>query len=85
MFVQLNQFAILGFLSTITATIVTWRQTKRFDELKVTYAVAVKELHSLKAKFSLEKDESDILKFVEEAEKSISREHKLWFNWVYIS
>lgn len=83
--VQLNQFSVLGFLSTITAAILTWRQTKRFDELKVTYAVAAKELHSLKAKFELEKDEPDILKFVEEAEKSISREHKLWFNWTYIS
>lgn len=84
-FIQLNQFAILGFLSTITAAILTWRQTKRFDELKVTYAVAAKELHSLKSKFELEKDEFDILKFVEEAEKSISREHKLWFNWTYIT
>ena len=83
--VRLDQFAILGFLSTITAIILTWRQTKRFDELKVTYAVAAKELHSLKAKFELEKDERDILKFVLEAEKSISREHKLWFNWTYIS
>lgn len=85
LFITLNQFSILGFLSTITAGILTWRQTKRFDELKVTYAVAAKELHSLKAKFELEKDEPDILKFVEEAEKSISREHKLWFNWTYIS
>jgi hypothetical protein len=83
--IQLNQFSILGFLSTITASILTWRQTKRFDELKVTYAVAAKELHSLKAKFELENDEPDIIKFVEEAEKSISREHKLWFNWTYIS
>lgn len=85
LFIQLNQFSILGFLSTITSAILTWRQTKRFDELKVTYAVAAKELHSLKAKFELEIDEIDILKFVEEAEKSISREHKLWFNWTYIS
>lgn len=84
-FLRLNQFTILGFLSMITATIVTWRQTKRFDELKVTYAVAAKELTSLKAKFELEKDELDILRFVEEAEKSISREHKLWFNWTFIT
>lgn len=85
LFILLSQFSILGFLSTVTAAILTWRQTKRFDELKVTYAVAAKELHSLKAKFELEKDKPDILKFVEEAEKSISREHKLWFNWTYIS
>lgn len=84
-FIALNQFSVLGFLSTITAAILTWRQTKRFDELKVTYAVAAKELHSLKAKFEVETDAPDILKFVEEAEKSISREHKLWFNWTYIS
>lgn len=84
-FIHLNQFAILGFLSTITAAILTWRQTKRFDELKVTYAVAAKELHSLKAKFEMENDEYDIIRFVEEAEKSISREHKLWFNWTYIT
>jgi hypothetical protein len=83
--IQLSQFSVLGFLSTITAAILTWRQTKRFDELRVTYAVAANELHSLKAKFQLESDEPDILKFVEEAEKSISREHKLWFNWTYIS
>lgn len=85
MLVKLNQFVILGFLSTITASILTWRQTKRFDELKVTYAVAAKELHSIKSKFELEQDPKDILQFVEEAEKSISREHKLWFNWTYIS
>lgn len=85
LFVLLNQFSVLGFLSTITASILTWRQTKRFDELKITYAVAAKELHSLKAKFELEKDEPDILRFVEEAEKSISREHKIWFNWTFIS
>jgi hypothetical protein len=84
-FVGLDQFSVLGLLSTLTAAILTWRQTKRFDELKVTYAVAAKELHSLKAKFELEKDEPDILRFVEEAEKSISREHKLWFNWTYIT
>jgi hypothetical protein len=85
LFITLFEFSVLGLLSTITTAILTWRQTKRFDELKVTYAVAAKELHSLKAKFELEKDETDILKFVEEAEKSISREHKLWFNWTYIS
>lgn len=85
LFIHLYQFSVLGFLSTITAAILTWRQTKRFDELKVTYAVAARELHSLKAKFEVENVEVDILKFVEEAEKSISREHKLWFNWTYIS
>lgn len=85
LFIPLNQFSILGLVSTITASILTWRQTKRFDELKVTYAVAAKELISLKAKFELENDVPDIQKFVEEAEKSISREHKLWFNWTYIT
>lgn len=85
LFIRMDQFVVLGFLSTTIATILTWRQTKRFDELKVTYAVAAKELFSLKTKFELEKDTVDIMKFVEEAEKSISREHKLWFNWTYIT
>lgn len=85
LFIRLFDFSVLGFLSTITAAILTWRQTKRFDELKVTYAVAAKELISLKGKFENEKDPKDILAFIEEAEKSISREHKLWFNWTYIS
>lgn len=79
------QYAFLAFFATIISTIQTWKQTKRFDELKITYAVAANELRSLKAKFELENDEQDILRFVEEAEKSISREHKLWFNWTYIS
>jgi len=83
--VPLYQFSVMGFISTIAAAILTWRQTKRFDELKITYAVAAKELNSLKTRFELEKDKEDIMKFVEEAEKSISREHKLWFNWTYIS
>lgn len=85
MLVGLNHFSVLGFISTIIAAILIWRQTRRFDELKITYAVAAKELNSLRAKFELEDDELDILKFVEEAEKSISREHKLWFNWTNIS
>jgi SMODS and SLOG-associating 2TM effector domain 1/SMODS and SLOG-associating 2TM effector domain 3 len=79
------QYAFLAFFATIISTIQTWKQTKRFDELKVTYAVAANELRSIKGKFELVNDEQDILKFVEEAEKSISREHKLWFNWTYIS
>lgn len=85
LFIRLDQFAVLGLVSTLTAAILTWRQTKRFDELKTTYAVAVKELHALKTKLNLENDEKDIISFVDEAEKSISREHKLWFNWTYIS
>lgn len=85
LFIPLTQFSALGFFTTATSTLLTWRQTKRFDELKITYAVAAKELHSLKSKFELENDENDILQFVEEAEKSISREHKLWFNWTYIT
>jgi hypothetical protein len=85
LFIALYEFSILGFLSTVAATILTWRQTKRFDELKVTYAVAAKELESIKGRFQLEDDAPDIIKFVEETEKSISREHKLWFNWTYIN
>src|SRR4029079_6944705 len=40
------QYAYLAFFATIISTIQTWKQTKRFDELRATYAVAADELRS---------------------------------------
>ncbi|KAB2881551.1 DUF4231 domain-containing protein [bacterium] len=80
MLIPISQFSIFGFLSTITATSLTWRQTRRFEELRVTYAITAKELESLKYRFELEVEEKPIFSLIMEAEKLISREHKLWFN-----
>ena len=72
----------LGLFTTLTASLFSWKQTKRFDELKTTYSVTADELCHFKNIIEIEQNESEIQKIVLDTENSISREHKLWFNKV---
>jgi len=72
----------LGLFTTIAACLFSWKQTKRFDELKTTYSVAADELSDFKRALINKTSEDDIKETVFDTEKSISREHKLWFSKV---
>ncbi len=72
----------LGLFTTLAASLFSWKQTKRFDELKTTYSVAADELRDFGNVLQRKKTESDIQETVFDTEKSISREHKLWFSKV---
>lgn len=77
---SIPNLSYLGLFTTLTASLFSWKQTRRFDELKTTYSVTVDELCHFKNIIEIEKNESEIQKIVFETENSISREHKLWFN-----
>ena len=72
------EFSYLGFFTTISASLFSWKQTKRFEELSSTYSVAVEELKDFKKKLLLDNTEERYKEIIYDTEKSISREHKLW-------
>ncbi|MFL0200726.1 DUF4231 domain-containing protein [Exiguobacterium acetylicum] len=68
---------LIGFFSTIAASIISWTQAKQYHELSVSYKVTARELRSIYDQgknIEIEK----ILEFIDDAEKAISREHTLW-------
>ena len=75
---KIPDWAYLGFFTTVAVSVFTWFQTKRHDELRITYSVSAQELTRFKEKFNIVSDEMELVELVENIEKSISREHKLW-------
>ncbi|MBI5847736.1 MAG: SLATT domain-containing protein [Nitrospirae bacterium] len=72
----------LGFFTTIAASIFSWTQTKRFEELKTTYSVTADELNDFKKLILNSTSEAELREIIFSTEKAISREHKLWFSKV---
>ena len=70
----------LGFFTTLAASLFSWKQTKRFDELKTTYSVASDELQDFRNSLERENTEIETKEIILDTEKAISREHKLWFS-----
>ncbi len=73
----------LSFFTTVAASIFSWKQTKRFDELKTTYSVSSDELDDFKNTLLLNKSDEEVKEIIFDTEKAISREHKLWFSKVF--
>lgn len=73
----------LSFFTTVAASIFSWKQTKRFDELKTTYSVSSDELDDFKKTLLLDKADEEVKAIIFDTEKAISREHKLWFSKVF--
>lgn len=71
-------WSFLGFFTTAAVSVFSWSQTKRHDELKVTYGVSAHELSRFKSKMKNTSDENQLIELVADVEKAISREHKLW-------
>jgi ABC-type Fe3+-siderophore transport system permease subunit len=69
--------SLIGIFATSSTSIISWMQVKRFSELEQAYSTTALELTSLYDK-GKNFPSSNISKFVEEAEKAISREHTLW-------
>ena len=69
---------VIGVLTSVAAAATGWTQLRRHDELAQSYAVAAQELSLSASELSSAPDEAAFLKGVQQAEDSISREHKLW-------
>ena len=68
---------LVPFLVTCAAAAVAWNQMKRHGELDQTYALAAQELDEQEA-IATDLTGKDFLKFVEQVEETISREHTMW-------
>lgn len=71
-------WTFLGFFTTMAVSVFSWSQAKRNDELQITYGVASQELSRFKSKMNLCSNENELIQLIEDVEKAISREHKLW-------
>ena len=69
----------LGLFTTIAASLFSWKQTNRFDELKTTYSVTVEELKDFEKQLLNVSEEKEIKNIISDIEMAISREHKLWY------
>jgi hypothetical protein len=76
----LPSYAYLGVFTTISAAFVSWTQTKQYEEISTKSSVATEELMELKNELRLmlpSPVQAAVEKKVFEAEKLISREHKV--------
>jgi hypothetical protein len=75
---NLLSFDAYGLLAAVAAVGVGWLQTKQHQSLAKAYAVASHELASINSLLDGVRDEDEWKRFVDQAEKAISREHTLW-------
>lgn len=67
----------VGLFATISTSLISWIQVKRYQELFEAYSITAGELNFIYNK-SKEIDENNLSDFIGDAEKAISREHTLW-------
>lgn len=68
---------LLGIVAAVVAGVASWAQTRQYGSLARAYAIANRELNSIKEQAE-RITEADWARFVDEAEEAISREHTLW-------
>lgn len=63
---------------TSAGAIMAWLQTKRFQELAISYALTTHEITLLKEDLPTSDDEHNFSIFVADSENAFSREHTQW-------
>lgn len=62
----------------LAASILSWVQAKRYQELSASYALTAHEIRFVKGKASVAMSNEDMSKFIGDAENAFSREHTQW-------
>ncbi len=75
---HLLPFSPQGAVAAIATGIMSWIQTKRYQDLEVSYRVTASELGSIKQGIANQTTDTAWSAFVDEAEEACSREHRLW-------
>lgn len=65
-------------LVTVAASILSWIQAKRFQELSASYALTAHEISLIREQAARSMNEGDFSEFVGNAENAFSREHTQW-------
>jgi hypothetical protein len=76
--VHLLPFSPQGVVAAIVSGIISWTQSKRYQDLEASYRVTASELGSIKQEIANQTTEAGWSTFVDEAEEACSREHRLW-------
>lgn len=73
-----TSLSFVGTFTTMTASLIAWAQTRRFDELAESYALAERELEEIRERAVTATEEGPFSELVADAEGAISREHTMW-------
>ncbi|HVK95945.1 MAG TPA: SLATT domain-containing protein, partial [Noviherbaspirillum sp.] len=65
-------------LVTIAASLLSWIQAKRFQELSASYALAAHEISLIREQANRSMTEAQLSDFIADAESAFSREHTQW-------
>ena len=63
---------------TITGGLVSWIQSKKFQELSASYSLAAHEISFVKEQYYKINNEKELSNFIGDAENAFSREHTQW-------
>jgi len=69
---------LIGLLTTLSASAISWLQIKQHQELKQAYTTATTELNFIQELSENINTEGDLSQFILDSENAISREHTLW-------
>lgn len=75
---QATGIGYIGFLTTAAAAAVAWVQARDGERLARSYRMVAHDLNRLAAKYGGELDEGEFRRFVEDVERTLSREHTYW-------
>ncbi len=73
-----NNWNLVGLLTTIASSAISWLQIKQHQELKQAYTTAAEELNFIKELSYKVTNEEQFSEFILDSENAISREHTLW-------
>lgn len=73
-----SNWNLVGLLTTISASALSWLQLKQHQELKQAYTTAAQELNFILSTTDNIDSETKLSEFVLDSENAISREHTLW-------
>lgn len=73
-----SKLNIVGLLTTIASSAISWLQIKQHQEQKQAYTTASEELNFIKELSYKVSTEEQLSKFILDSENAISREHTLW-------
>jgi len=76
--VSLGSLNLIGFFSSVAASVTAWTQLRRYDELSKSYGLAAQELMIARGLVEGASDEAAFTEAVKDAEGAISREHTMW-------
>lgn len=69
---------LIGLLTTLSASAISWLQIKQHQELKQAYTTATTELNFIQELSGSINTEEELSQFILDSENAISREHTLW-------